>query len=560
MDEMSHSVLAVHTAEYIKDRLYFATLKSTVKPKSTTSVHYFSIDDELTYESFYSDFGPLNLGMLYRYCCKLNKKLKSYSLTKKKIVHYTSCDSKIRVNSAFLMGSYAIIYLKRTPEEAYGPLVGAQSPPFIPFRDASFGPSTYNLTLLDCFHAVSKALANGFFNFEDFDIDEYEYYERVENGDLNWILPNKFIAFCGPHAKSKIENGYPLHSPESYFPYFHKHNVTTIVRLNKKIYDAHRFSENGFDHKDLFFVDGSTPSDGIMRAFLEIAENAKGALAVHCKAGLGRTGTLIGCYIMKHYRFTAAEVIAWIRICRPGSIIGHQQHWLEEKQAYLWLQGDIYRAQKANNNNNNRKDDENERSETNNNDTENSVDRKAAEAKISKTPGKSPSKSNINVTQIFSKLGEIHLEETKTFKTSKSEKAEETCRNKGYGRHQEGDGNNNEGITQGDKLNLIKVQRQHPRSVTTGAVRVEELRAHRRTNSQPFKSLPSGTAPAQPNYMSPLKSLRVAPGIRSSHARTTNYNTKSSTASRRHNSPSVSHGKNNVKNTPTRTLKTAMPR
>ena len=26
--------------------------------------------------SFYADFGPLNLSMLYRYCCKLNKKLK----------------------------------------------------------------------------------------------------------------------------------------------------------------------------------------------------------------------------------------------------------------------------------------------------------------------------------------------------------------------------------------------------------------------------------------------------------------------------------------------------
>ena len=26
--------------------------------------------------SFYADFGPLNLAQLYRYCCKLNKKLK----------------------------------------------------------------------------------------------------------------------------------------------------------------------------------------------------------------------------------------------------------------------------------------------------------------------------------------------------------------------------------------------------------------------------------------------------------------------------------------------------
>ncbi|CAN0452469.1 unnamed protein product, partial [Scytosiphon promiscuus] len=37
------------------------------------------------------------------------------------------------------------------------------------------------------------------------------------------------------------------------------------------------------------------------------------------KAGLGRTGTCIGCYLMKHYSFSAAEVIGWMRICRPVS-------------------------------------------------------------------------------------------------------------------------------------------------------------------------------------------------------------------------------------------------
>ena len=43
------------------------------------------------------------------------------------------------------------------------------------------------------------------------------------------------------------------------------------------------------------------------------------AFAVHCKAGLGRTGTLIGCWLMKHYQFTHNECIGWIRVCRPGS-------------------------------------------------------------------------------------------------------------------------------------------------------------------------------------------------------------------------------------------------
>ncbi|GAB1288049.1 Dual specificity protein phosphatase CDC14A [Apodemus speciosus] len=305
----------------MKDRLYFATLRN--RPKSTINIHYFSIDEELVYE-------------------------KSYSLSRKKIVHYTSFDQRKRANAAFLIGAYAVIYLKKTPEEAYRALLSGSNPPYLPFRDASFGNCTYNLTVLDCLQGIRKGLQHGFFDFETFDADEYEHYERVENGDFNWIVPGKFLAFSGPHPKSKIENGYPLHAPEAYFPYFKKNNVTTIVRLNKKIYEAKRFTDAGFEHYDLFFIDGSTPSDNIVRRFLNICENTEGAIAVHCKAGLGRTGTLIACYVMKHYRFTHAEIIAWIRICRPGSIIGPQQHFLEEKQASLWVQGDIFRSKLKN--------------------------------------------------------------------------------------------------------------------------------------------------------------------------------------------------------------------
>lgn len=31
--------------------------------------------------------------------------------------------------------------------------------------------------------------------------------QRVENGDINWIISGKFLAFSGPHPKSKVENG-----------------------------------------------------------------------------------------------------------------------------------------------------------------------------------------------------------------------------------------------------------------------------------------------------------------------------------------------------------------
>jgi hypothetical protein len=46
---------------------------------------------------------------------------------------------------------------------------------------------------------------------------------------------------------------------------------------------------------------------------------------------------------MKHWRWTAMETIAWLRVCRPGSIIGHQQDWMEEKEPEMWLQGDQMR-------------------------------------------------------------------------------------------------------------------------------------------------------------------------------------------------------------------------
>ncbi|XP_061540505.1 dual specificity protein phosphatase CDC14AB isoform X2 [Phycodurus eques] len=330
-------------AEFIKERLYFATLRS--KPKSTANTHYFCTDDEFVYENFYGDFGPLNLAVLYRYCCKLNKKLKSFTLSRKRIVHYSSFDQRKRSNAAMLIGGYAVIYLKKTPEEAYRALVSGSNAAYLPFRDASFGKCTFNLSVLDCLQGIRKALQHGFFDFESFDVEEYEHYERVENGDLNWIVPGKLLAFSGPHPKSKIENGYPLHAPERYFPYFRAGGVTAVVRLNKKIYEGARFTDAGFCHCDLFFPDGSTPSDAIARRFMALCDATCGALAVHCKAGLGRTGTLIGCYLMKRYRFTAPEAIAWIRICRPGSVIGPQQNFLEEKQTWLWSLGDRERSQ-----------------------------------------------------------------------------------------------------------------------------------------------------------------------------------------------------------------------
>eukprot|EP00959_Pyramimonas_sp_CCMP1952_P275529 5759352-Pyramimonas_sp.AAC.1 len=111
------------------------------------------------------------------------------------------------------------------------------------------------------------------------------------------------------------------------------------------MYEKRRFTDGGFRHQELYFPDGSCPSEAILKTFIELAEAEPGVVCVHCKAGLGRTGVLICSYIMKHYGFTANEVIGYIRICRPGSVIGPQQHYLKEVEQKCWRWGDMHRAE-----------------------------------------------------------------------------------------------------------------------------------------------------------------------------------------------------------------------
>ena len=134
-------------------------------------------------------------------------------------------------------------------------------------------------------------------------------------------------------------------TPEDYIPYFKKKNVKLVVRLNKKYYDERKFINAGINHIELYYLDGSVPPIRILKKVLEAIEGCDGAIAVHCKAGLGRAGTCTASWIMKKYRMTAAETIGWMRICRPGTIIGPQQHYLEEMQQQLWHEGDLMRSQ-----------------------------------------------------------------------------------------------------------------------------------------------------------------------------------------------------------------------
>lgn len=117
-------------------------------------------------------------------------------------------------------------------------------------------------------------------------------------------------------------------------------------------YDKRHFTDVGMEHVEMYFDDGTCPTDEIVRDFIDRAveqiERGK-KVAVHCKAGLGRTGVLIGgelhhaplpsseggqavadkkAYFIYKYGFSAQEVIAFMRIVRPGMVVGPQQQYM----------------------------------------------------------------------------------------------------------------------------------------------------------------------------------------------------------------------------------------
>ncbi|WVR03049.1 hypothetical protein IAU60_000038 [Kwoniella sp. DSM 27419] len=335
------------------DRFLFTTLSAgQVKahvavpyahPETGKTVMLFSLDDKMHYTPFAKDYGPFNLAFTYSACLRIHNRLELTEARKKPLCLYTTGEAERKSNMALVAALYFVIVGQQAPWNAFRPIAEME---LVNFRDAGGSPMDYGLSVQDVLYGVDKAIHHHLLDLVDFDMDDYQKHEQVQHGDLNVLGP--FIPFASPQDPVWIRKTLrgdaspPAAKPgkitacekamECVVELFERENVGLVVRLNDELYDRQRFLDLDMDHVDMYFDDGSCPSDEIVSRFIKLAEDfierRNQKIAVHCKAGLGRTGVLIGAYLIYKYSFTAQEAIGYMRLVRPGMVVGVQQQYM----------------------------------------------------------------------------------------------------------------------------------------------------------------------------------------------------------------------------------------
>ncbi|KAF5283050.1 hypothetical protein FQR65_LT14111 [Abscondita terminalis] len=87
-------------------------------------------------------------------------------------------------------------------------------------------------------------------------------------------------------------------------------------------YDPNIFMENNIFYYNFAWKDYGDASLSELLNSIKVLTFAvtEGRVAIHCHAGLGRTGVLIACYLVYSLRVTANDAIKYIRLKRPGSV------------------------------------------------------------------------------------------------------------------------------------------------------------------------------------------------------------------------------------------------
>jgi hypothetical protein len=175
MDDVLHGPPGIGLCSVIPHRLAFISISSydvrALKESfSGCNVNIVSSDLHRQYVPLCDDFGPVNLGVVCRFYRAMVKRMEQATSSSSLIIYCIDPDFKSHANACFLLGSFLVLHCGKTPQEAAKPFTGAAVPTQpVPFRDASWVPSDFDLTLVDCLGGIARAMQLGWFDPASFE-------------------------------------------------------------------------------------------------------------------------------------------------------------------------------------------------------------------------------------------------------------------------------------------------------------------------------------------------------------------------------------------------------